>query len=112
MGIVVLAPLLGGPQSRSRRSLVLASIMAVETVAVAWLLMEYAIQASATRPGTAYGRHVLVKSALEKRPQAWVFDLVRIGGLPETLLQSRARHSGTVSLTMELLMYADDQNMT
>ena len=45
----MLTPLLGGPQARSRRSLLLASIMGVETVAVAWLLMEYAIQASATQ---------------------------------------------------------------
>lgn len=44
VGIVMLTPLLGGPQARSRRPLLLASIMAVETVAVAWLLMEYSIQ--------------------------------------------------------------------
>ncbi len=49
VGIVMLTPLLGGPQARSRRPLLLASIMAVESVAVAWLLMEYSIQASATQ---------------------------------------------------------------
>ena len=79
VGIVVLAPLLGGPHSRSRRSILLASIMAVETVAVAWLLMEYAIQASATQQALHMaGRYRLVKSTPTNFVQAWVLNLLEM----------------------------------